>query len=562
MIFLSAQPDELYFLWQIKLQLFNFSSLGIKKHNVHVLICYNPCFGLNKEFEDFIRISEDAEFYIYADTRKSSKYLPSLRPHIIAKHYLEHPALERQCVFYHDSDILFRQLPNLEFLRKSNTWYAADTSSYLNTEYIVGTAGAEVFELMCQAVGICPDQVKANDINAGGAQYVIKNCTYRFWEKLEIDCEKLFTLLEQANEQNFSSRHLIIQSWCTDMWALWWNCLLLGNSFEISTELDFVCVYDHIDQWQNVNILHYTGSHKSDPGLFIKGKYTLFEPFFEDFSEVDKKTCSYIMVDFIDKYMRSLSHLRSNLKDVSFLILLRIDSEDRLKNLNYILTYISHWFDSNIYLLEADQHKKVNEKLLPENVYYEYVKDDNPRLYRALYINKLIQKSKTPIISIYDVDVILPVEQILKSVIEIRENNYQVVSPYDGTFLNVDKVSKMIFSKIMDSTFLIQNRGKYLPSGKRSFGGSIFLNKQTYIEAGMENLNITGWGPDDIERVKRLEILGYKILRISGSLYHLAHVRGENSGYRNENEMLDLMDQYLRICFMTKRELINEIKQW
>jgi hypothetical protein len=41
MIYLSAQPDDYYFLWQLKLQLFNFNRLGIRPNNIHVLIGYN-----------------------------------------------------------------------------------------------------------------------------------------------------------------------------------------------------------------------------------------------------------------------------------------------------------------------------------------------------------------------------------------------------------------------------------------------------------------------------------------------------------------------------------------
>jgi hypothetical protein len=46
MVYISAQPDNYYFLWQLQLQLFNFNRLGIDADFIHVLICYDKERGL------------------------------------------------------------------------------------------------------------------------------------------------------------------------------------------------------------------------------------------------------------------------------------------------------------------------------------------------------------------------------------------------------------------------------------------------------------------------------------------------------------------------------------
>jgi len=42
MIFLSAQPDDLYFTWQLEIQLRNFRDLNIHSKQIQILIAYNP----------------------------------------------------------------------------------------------------------------------------------------------------------------------------------------------------------------------------------------------------------------------------------------------------------------------------------------------------------------------------------------------------------------------------------------------------------------------------------------------------------------------------------------
>ena len=116
MLYLSAQPDKFYFLWQLQLQLFNFGKLGIRSKDIHVLIGYNSNKGLSKEFENFVGQNKHATFFIYPDERKSRCYLSSLRPHIIAKHFRKYPELEIENIFYHDSDIVFNSLPDFESL--------------------------------------------------------------------------------------------------------------------------------------------------------------------------------------------------------------------------------------------------------------------------------------------------------------------------------------------------------------------------------------------------------------------------------------------------------------
>jgi hypothetical protein len=184
MVFLSAQPDEYYFLWQLQLQIYNFTTLGISKDQIHILIGYDPDIGLSEDYKHLIAIEKHACFYTYPDTRTDRSYPPSIRPHIISKHITTFPEVGKGEIFYHDSDILFKELPNISPLQQGETWYASDTRSYLDSNYIKGKGGSELFSNMCNSVGISEAVVISNDHNASGAQYIIKNAPTTFWEKV------------------------------------------------------------------------------------------------------------------------------------------------------------------------------------------------------------------------------------------------------------------------------------------------------------------------------------------------------------------------------------------
>jgi predicted glycosyltransferase involved in capsule biosynthesis len=113
----------------------------------------------------------------------------------------------------------------------------------------------------------------------------------------------------------------------------------------------------------------------------------------------------------------------------------------------------------------------------------------------------------------------------------------------------------------MDHALLTSNKNKMLISTKRSWGGCCFIRKKDYVAAGMDNEVFRSWGAEDIERVKRLEILGYKIKRVPGVLFHLHHER-EKSGYTGVDAYCDNIEAYVKICNMSPDALRTHISEW
>lgn len=575
MIFLSAQPDDYYFKWQLELQLLNFRKNGILPSNIHILIGYQPEKGLNDRLNDMIIENKNyAQFFLYRDKRLNKSYQSSIRPHIISQHLQKFPELQKSAIFYHDSDIIFRTLPNFKSLLADDYWYLSDTRNYLDSNYLIHKIGLKQFEKMCQLVGISPDLVVANDINCGGMQYLIKNSIIEFWNKVERDSTSLYQFLERHNNKGANKSFNLgkkrfeykgLQSWHSDMWSLFWNALLFSYKVKIHKELNFCRPSQPISEWHKNKILHYSGKILEDgKRVFRKTNYVLHSPFFEksDLKKISAKNCSFALVKLINEYRKGLLSSRIDLRDVSFLIPVRIDSESRATNLYSIVYFLDKYFDTNVIVGESDLTQKVDKVNLPKKCKYFFFEDANRLLHRTKLNNILIKNSSTKIIALYDSDVIFPIEQIRDAVKKIRESKADMVFPYDGTFLSVNYLFKTMFSKILDPKLLLYNVGKFTVISKRSYGGAVFVDREKYLNAGLENEFFLSWGPEDLERVKRMKNLGYYVKRVNGILFHLPHERTENSGYNSIETTIAYMQEYLKICNMNSTQLKQITSSW
>lgn len=571
MIFLSAQPDDYYFLWQIEIQLMNFNRLGIAANQIHVLISFDPHRGLDNAFQGLISKFEGyALFFTYPDKRQPHNYLSTIRPHTIRQHFERYPDLAEDSVFYHDSDIIFRELPDWHLLSDQKIVYLSRTVGYLNITYILNGGGSDLLFAMCGVVGIPVETVYENDSNVGGAQYLLRKVDAGFWGKIERDSEALFVLIENYNNQrrapvtngNVPPR-ATVDAWYADMWAMLWNLWLLDYSTNPHSELDFCWAHNHIREWDRTKILHYTGHiDKNDREKFRKANYCHHSPFFDkDVRLVSKQTCGYKVVEEIDRIVDLDKNRRYDLRDVTFLIPLRIDSESRAENIDIVCRYLTKYLNTNVIIMESAPEPKFDPDFLTTEVNYFFELNSDPAFHRTRINNFLIGKAQTPFIVLYDTDVILPVDQVVSTVNILRHGKASLVLPYSGEFLSVDLLFKAIFAKILESDLLVMNKGKFKSSGERCCGGAVFLNKEDYLNAGMENEFFTSWGPEDLERVKRVRNLGFKVSRVPGSLYHLSHDRLENSSYGNGKREL-FLEEYLKICDLERSDLRRYVDEW
>jgi hypothetical protein len=300
---MCVQPCIPYYAWQIEVMLTNFEKLGIHNHyNVHCLFAFNKN---ESDWEDKVScikkvesvLSHVASFYYYEDTRiYPISYISSIRPNLLKQHFKNNSELSDTCVFYHDCDIIFSKFPDfLDSLIDGDTWYVSNTISYIGHRYI-SSKGDDVLDLMCKIVGISPHLVEEKEEESGGAQYLMKGVDWRFFDKMEKDCERMFKEVTELNNQKkaLDPSHHELQIWCADMWCLLWNAWLRGFETKIIPDMDFCWATDTIDTFEKRYIFHNAGvtSAISD-NFFYKGNFMNNYPYLHECETYDQNKASY-----------------------------------------------------------------------------------------------------------------------------------------------------------------------------------------------------------------------------------------------------------------------------
>lgn len=260
-----------------------------------------------------------------------------------------------------------------------------------------------------------------------------------------------------------------------------------------------------------------------------------------------------------------MENIKINLSDVTFVIPVRIDSLERIDNLLMVTQYILSHCDTHLVVVEACKRDTgILKKLLHPSINYFFEPDDLEVFHRTRYINALAKIVDTPYLAVWDADVIVPAIQFDIAVESLRLGESDLMIPYDGRFLDTGVSVRNQYFSTMDMSVLEENRKRMrLLFGPGACGGGFLVNREIYRRAGMENENFFGWGVEDGERVKRMEILGFNVSRVNyGPMYHFTHPRGMNSHFRSEEAKVRATKEYLRICNMSKDELQIEVATW
>lgn len=301
---ICVQPSIPYYAWQVEVMLDNFISLKIHEHhNIHCVFAYNKNEGDWEEKVSLIQKLKNkyigyATFYFYPDTRTYPiSYISSIRPNCLKQHLFYNRELENTRIFYHDCDVVFTKYPTfLDSIDESdNDWYVSDTISYIGHDYII-SKGEDVLDMMCNIVGINKTMVKNKQSESGGAQYLMKNVDYKFFEKIEIDCERMFKDVNTLNveKQKQDPKYHELQIWCADMWCVLWNAWMRGFSTKVIPEMDFCWATDILDKWDKCYMYHNAGvTTQMRNDYFYKGEYMKEYPYSINIDNYKNGTPSY-----------------------------------------------------------------------------------------------------------------------------------------------------------------------------------------------------------------------------------------------------------------------------
>jgi Predicted glycosyltransferases len=228
--------------------------------------------------------------------------------------------------------------------------------------------------------------------------------------------------------------------------------------------------------------------------------------------------------------------MKQDATDITFMILIRLDSIERLENIIASISALSQHFNTTVYVLEADRYcNNVLRTILGNKVRYEFVEDDDPILHKTRYFNLMMQKVETTFVSIWDADTIVEDITIIECLDKLRRGEADIALPYNGVCLDTSDILRKLYFKKQDIEVFKCNTDKMDRLYNRILtGGAVLMNRQKFISIGGENEVYYGWGDDDYDRYIRFMNHGMKIYRSKSVLFHLSHPRGENSGFNTE----------------------------
>lgn len=300
--FISAQPAIPYYTWQVEVMLNNFMEMGINLNNVDI-VCWKKD-GIISDAWSKLANNYAARFFFYDDNRITKDYISSIRPNILKQHWKLHSELKDETIFYHDCDIIFTK-PISEWITddmiNDEKWYGSDTRWYIGHDYIL-SKGDDVLTKMCDIVGIHKGVVKGYEKNAIGAQYIMKDLTYYYWDKVEKECEILFKDVSELNNKKKEAdpKHHELQIWCADMWAVLWNAWKMGVYTECHPNMEFSWATSTEEDYLKMNIFHNAGITGSDSGKFYKAHYMDKLPYNENL-QITPNTASWYYWNEIQK---------------------------------------------------------------------------------------------------------------------------------------------------------------------------------------------------------------------------------------------------------------------
>ena len=334
MIFISAQPHDLQFIWQLDVQIHNLKRLGYTE-DYHILM-YKPPYhkDWNKELDDledkwkdspnikFFRYSDDEGFFNLAN---EIMYVSLIRPWMLMKHFELYENLENEYIFYWDSDVLLTKKVPMSFHFGMNKMALVsytghrEGKNYLDYDYLYSKIFQAIPEKLeqlrqidpiakfAECAGITKEIILKNNRGVGGAQYVLKGINYRFWEDVIETCVRLKPFMSRLNQEFFPGstpqerENNGWQSWCADMWAVLWNLWKRDVRTDSWNKMDFAWSTDPIEKIDEVFIYHDAGAlskrmelNGKKVTMFAKGEFKKKSPLtdIKYLQHVDERYCS------------------------------------------------------------------------------------------------------------------------------------------------------------------------------------------------------------------------------------------------------------------------------
>jgi len=249
--------------------------------------------------------------------------------------------------------------------------------------------------------------------------------------------------------------------------------------------------------------------------------------------------------------------MKADLRNTSFLILVRLDSIERLENTLIVANTLAKKINTNIYVLEAGEYCNfILKRMLNKTIKYKFIEDNDPVLHKTMYYNLMISEVMTSYVAIWDTDTVVDEKIIVKVVNNLQQGKADFAYPYNGIFMDTGSILRKLYIKTNNIRYLYKHVGKMKPLYDRIMvGGAVFFRREKFIEIGMDNEEQYGWSNDDFDRFYRARNFGLSMYNTDNVLFHLSHPRNANSQYRSLLQKQHSIERLENTEFLSKSEI-------
>ena len=229
------------------------------------------------------------------------------------------------------------------------------------------------------------------------------------------------------------------------------------------------------------------------------------------------------------------------MKDLTFIIPTRIETEDRLRNIISSVSYLLRHLPAKVIVKEVAPQNTFKFRAIPEikkyadisNLTHLYENSVAPLFCKSKVLNDLIVAADTKFVANYDADCILPLTSYHQAYALLAGDKADVVYPYGcGIYQWKAEYDMQVYQEFVSTLdYRILDKRKSLSNS--TIGWTQFVNRQKYIDSYMMNENFISWGCEDDEFYFRMSTLGNRIARVDDYVYHLEHSRTDNSWFSN-----------------------------
>jgi len=312
-------------------------------------------------------------------------------------------------------------------------------------------------------------------------------------------------------------------------------CLLKGIPVEYSQKQK---LYNWLERIREANLK--TGFYdKNELEAFFEA-LIFMQPFCKDYPQ--KLT--------VKERTKATETIREDLTDVTFVIPVRITSDQVIENLNTTIDFIRKHFKTNFHLLEADAKQRYFPGENQEGVRYEFIRDDNPVFHRTKWINRLLNSVDTPYVAVWEPGSIVMPDQIKNAVESLRYTEVILSIPYSERIYKCDLLSNGMFGKYMKPEVLkLMAPAMPVESNSKNKGQVFLVNRERYLAIGGENEKRFGEEMENVVRLKMMDVLNMTGYHSAGPLFCLWYPK--NIKHKNNQMHREIL---------SRKELLNTCK--